>query len=110
MSFAALSAESRIKSRLQDLNMSAVALAKLAGIPASRLNLGLNNLREFSISDAERLLGLTKTLQECRDAFAPLPLSTKDPEQLRNLLDHMEHNNITPADIRQIVQRIFNGK
>ena len=110
MSFAALSPETRIKNRLQDLGMSAVALAKLAGIPPSRLNLGLNNLKEFSIPDAEKLLLLTQTLQECVDAFQPLGLDMTNPEQLRGLLDQMQRNSITPAHIRQIVARVFGEK
>ena len=110
MSFAGLSAESRIKSRLRDLEMSAIVLAKLAGIPASRLNLGLNNLKEFSTPDAEKLLDLTKRLQEIRDAFAPLPLAMNESEVLRGLLHQMDRNGVTAADIKQIVAQIFREK
>jgi hypothetical protein len=110
MTFATLDSRNRVRGRLQDLGMSAIALAKLSGIPASRINLGLRNLADWSPADQNCLLDLTIRLQEIRDAFAPLPLSMGDPEQLRNLLDHVDRNNITPADIRELVQTIFKGK
>ena len=107
MTLATLDPRSRVKNRLADLGMTAIALARLVNMPASRINLGLRGLGDWSERDSRTLLGLTLRLQEVRDAFRPLLLDVSQPESLRLLLDHMKRNNIGPDDIRQLVATIF---
>ena len=110
MVFGSLSPENRINDRLRDLGASAIFLAILANIPASRFNLGLKNIKRFSQTDAELLLDLTRRLVEIRDAFRPLCLAMTDPEATRLLLDEMKTKNISADDIRQTVTSLFEQK
>ena len=110
MTLATLDPRNRVRTRLADLGMSAIALAKLTNIPASRINLGLRELADWSPADSHALLDTTLKLQEIRDAFSPLALDMSRPEILRNLLDVMERHNVTPERIRELVATIFEVK
>jgi len=107
MTLAALDARSRVKNRLADLGMTAIALARLVNMPASRINLGLRELGDWSERDARVLLDCTLRLQEIRDSFLPCPLDMSQPEALRILLDRMDEKGKTAADIRQIVAQVL---
>jgi hypothetical protein len=107
MAFASLCAEHRVRDRMQLLGISTTIIAKLAGIPQTRVSLAMRELQDFSEADAETLLTLTAKLVEISDAFAPLPLDMSHPEKIRALLRHMETSAISLADIRGIVATVF---
>ena len=108
--YASLSAEVRIEDRLRDLNASAIFLAVLSGITPSKLNLALRGMRPLSNEDAKALLDLTQRLVELRDALQPIPLSLLNPGSIQNLLDQIEKYEVTPEQIRAMVQTLFSGK
>ncbi len=110
MTLPTLDARSRVKSRLDDLGMTSLALAKLANMPASRITLGLRGLGDWSEQDSRVLLDLTLALSEIRDSFLPLLLDMGQPEALSRLLNHMKENEITPGDVRLLVSQIFRKK
>ena len=105
--FATLSAENRVRDRLQSLGATANFLAALSGIPATRISLATRGIQELRSEHATLLLELTARLIDIADAFRPLPISLVNPTEVRALLDHMDANNLTPESIRQIVTAIF---
>lgn len=88
--------------------MPVVSLAKLAGIPNSRIAAALKDRDgKFTLQDEGILLPLTQRLVEIFDALDPLRLDMSDAAQLRYLLDRMEKTGVTAEDIRIGIARIF---
>jgi len=101
--YTSLSVESRIESRLRELRTTVSFLAALDGISNTRLNQALRGHRPLETTDGIRLNDLTLRLVELRDAFAPLPISFSNPEEIRGLLTVTK----TPEEIREIVSKLF---
>jgi hypothetical protein len=110
MSYAAYSTEQVVRDRMSQLGISAVALARVAGVPPSRLNLVLTNVKDFSPEDAALFRKLTSTLVEIQDAFAPLGLNFNDPKMVQTLLTKMKESEVTSADIAALVRKLFEPK
>jgi len=88
MSNATLSAENRIRERMQSLGISAAFLAAISGVEATRLSLAFRGIRDLPNEDAMKLLTLTADLVELSEAVKPLALPDDVPGMLR-VLKHL---------------------
>src|SRR5438034_517090 len=86
----ALAAETRIKDRLNELQTTTAFLAALDGrISNTRLSDALRGLRDLENEQALRLLALTQKMIDLRDAFAPVPISWRNPTDVRWMLENL---------------------
>jgi hypothetical protein len=101
----ALSAESRLQGRLDELGTTASFVSALDGrISNTRLSQALRGLKHLDNLDAIRLLALTSRLIELQDALRPIPLSLASPQTVKILLEHL---TATPDEIRKAVAALF---
>jgi hypothetical protein len=105
MALAALSAENRIKSRLNELGATADFLSSLDGqISGSRLSQALRGLRPLEHRDSERLLALTTRLMNLRDCFGKVPVAFSSAVVVREMLNSLSVDDET---LRQTIVRLF---
>jgi transcriptional regulator with XRE-family HTH domain len=92
MSNATLSAENRIRERMQSLGMSAAFLAAISGVEATRLSLAFRGIRDLSNDDAKKLLSITEDLVTLSEAAKPFALPGDVPSMTR-ILKHLRGRN-----------------
>lgn len=100
----ALGAETRIKERLLELNMTAQSLATLAGASYQKLSWALRGIKDLENPVALRLLEVTERMMQIHAAFAPLVLSWNRPKDIEWLLENL---NRVPEEIPGIVAQLF---
>jgi hypothetical protein len=88
MSNATLSAENRIRERMQELGISAAFLSAISGVEATRLSLAFRGVRDLKHGDAEKLLSVTEALLSLAAAAKPFALPDNVPDMLR-VLNHL---------------------
>ena len=84
--YASLSHEARIRQKLQQLDCTADFLSVLAQIPRTRLSQAWNCIKPLKNADGEKFLSLLKQMEELAASVAPVPVSFKNPEIIRELL------------------------
>jgi transcriptional regulator with XRE-family HTH domain len=105
MGYATLSAENRIRERMQSLRMSAAFLAAISGVEATRLSLAFRGIRDLSNSDAELLLKLTADLVELSEAIKPLSL----PDDVPGMAGVLKHLRGRSEEVQTAVAKLFDG-
>jgi transcriptional regulator with XRE-family HTH domain len=103
MSNATLSAENRIRERMQSLGISAAFLAAISGVEATRLSLAFRGVRDLKMEDADKLLRLTADLVELSEAIKPLALPNDVPGMAR-VLKHLRGKS---EEVQAAVAKLF---
>jgi hypothetical protein len=106
MALPALSNGVTLPAKLWELGIAGKVACAILRIPSSRLSLCISGVQDLSAKDAVALHALLKTLSEIQRAI-PFPLSFKDAEKWRDILDRMENENISIENIGAAMERIF---
>jgi|ERR1700682_2033824 len=106
MALASLSNGVTLPHKMWELGIAGKVACAIVGIPSSRLSLCVSGVQDLSVKDADSLHTLLKKLAEVQRAI-PFPLSFKDAERWRGILDRMEKDNINIEDIGAAMEHIF---
>jgi hypothetical protein len=103
MSNATLSAENRIRERMQSLRVSAAFLAAISGVEATRLSLAFRGIRDLPNEDATKLLELTRDLVELSEAVKPFAL----PDDVPGMARVLKHLRGKSEEVETAVAKLF---
>jgi hypothetical protein len=96
----------RVRQRLDDLNLAASTFAKACGISAATLSTVMSGGTNLSGPLEARLAENSVALVELSDAIAPLALP-KHADGLRLLLEHVKKNPDSIAELRTAISKVF---
>lgn len=104
---ASLSAENRISSQLAALGCSAKFACAVAGVSPTRLSQAFAGDFDLEATEATSLENTLAKITALTQALHPIRIDLRDARWMRNILKHMEFNNITATEIGFAMRSVF---
>lgn len=95
--------ESRIRATLLELDIDQTAFAVLSGLSQSRLSMAFRGTKDFSGPEVEKLSALVTELREIAESANPIPVSFRNLDAVRRLLEHRRGGIAWTAAVREEV-------
>jgi transcriptional regulator with XRE-family HTH domain len=93
--------ESRIRQALIELDIDQAAFAVLSGLSQSRLSMAFRGTKDFSGPEIEKLSALVTDLCEITESANPIPVSFRNLDAVRRLLEHKRGGIVWAAAVHE---------
>jgi hypothetical protein len=105
-----LSVEARLRDLQYELRVSSAFIATMGGILPQTLSNAYRGVKTLDNQVGQELLAKMVYLMQLAESLRPFHVDTINAAETRDLIERLQKDGISPASVREGIQRILAGK